>query len=199
VGAAGAGAAPWQGEHPEKKSGMAVNISGRHLIEVDLLGDLDEMLALTGADPSMLEFELTETHLLEDLAIATSILDTLRARGIAIAVDDFGTGYSSMNYLRDLPIDTIKIDRSFVARSTENGYDSTVIEAVLTIARSLDLAVVAEGIETLDQLDYVRAVGVHRAQGYLLARPTPLADAEALIFGTPITAEGFIGAQPEHV
>ena len=165
---------------------LAVNISGRHLIEGDLLGDLDAALHATGADPSMLEFELTETHLLEDLEVATDVLNTIRSRGVAIAVDDFGTGYSSMNYLRDLPIDTIKIDRSFVARSTEQGYDSTVIEAVLTIARSLGLAVVAEGIETHEQLHYVRSVGCHRAQGHLLARPTALADAEAVLFGVAV-------------
>lgn len=160
---------------------LAVNISGRHLIEGDLIGDLDMALEATGADPTMLEFELTETHLLEDLDVATTLLNTIRSRGIAIAVDDFGTGYSSMNYLRDLPIDTIKIDRSFVARSTEQGYDSTVIEAVLTIARSLGLSVVAEGIETHAQLEFVRRAGCHRAQGYLLARPTPLEDAEAVL------------------
>ncbi len=175
--------ASWRERVPDCKLRLAVNISGRHLIEGDLLGDLDTALQATGADPSMLEFELTETHLLEDLEIATSLLNTIRSRGIAIAVDDFGTGYSSMNYLRDLPIDTIKIDRSFVARSTEKGYDSTVIEAVLTIARSLGLSVVAEGIETHEQLHYVRTVGCHRAQGYLLARPTPLSEAETVLFG----------------
>ncbi len=178
--------ADWRRRSPDCDIRMAVNISGRHLIEGDLLSDLDMALATTGADPSMLEFELTETHLLEDLGFATGVLNTIRARGIGIAVDDFGTGYSSMNYLRDLPIDTIKIDRSFVARSTENGYDSTVIEAVLTIARSLGLAVVAEGIETQEQLHYVRSVGCHRAQGFLLARPTPLVHAEQILFGPTV-------------
>lgn len=187
--------ADWSQRYPDQRVRMAVNVSGRHLIEGDLLGDLEDVLAQTDADPSMLEFELTETHLLEDLEAATLILNTIRARGIAIAVDDFGTGYSSMNYLRDLPIDTIKIDRSFVARSTEMGYDSTVIEAVLTIARSLELSVVAEGIETQEQLDYVRSVGVHRAQGYLLARPTPIDQAEALMF----SRSGIAERRAEHV
>ncbi len=160
---------------------VAVNISGRHLIEGDLLTDVERALALSGADPTMLELELTETQLLEDLDRATSVLDALRARGITIAVDDFGTGYSSMTYLRHLPIDTVKIDRSFVARATEHGYDSTVIEALITVASALGLTVVAEGIETEGQLDYVRSHGCHRGQGYLLARPMPVIDAEAMM------------------
>jgi EAL domain-containing protein (putative c-di-GMP-specific phosphodiesterase class I) len=87
-----------------------------------------------------------------------------------------------MSYLRHLPIDTLKIDRSFVARATEHGYDSTVIEAMLTIGRTLDLRVVAEGIETSDQLEFLRARGCDRAQGFKIARPMPVDDAEALIF-----------------
>ena len=176
--------ADWEREFPHRAVRLAVNISGRHLIEGDLLGNLSGALAATGANPSMLEFELTETHLLEDLEIATTTLNTIRELDITIAVDDFGTGYSSMNYLRDLPIDVLKIDRSFVARSTENGYDSTVIEAVLTIAQSLDLQVVAEGIETPEQLEYVRSVGCHRAQGYLLGLPNERREAERLLFGS---------------
>jgi EAL domain-containing protein (putative c-di-GMP-specific phosphodiesterase class I) len=133
----------------------------------------------------MLELELTETQLLEDIERATAVLDALRARGITIAVDDFGTGYSSMTYLRHLPIDTVKIDRSFVARATEHGYDSTVIEALLTIGRTLGLSVIAEGVETEEQLEYVRARGCHRAQGFLLARPMPIDEAEAMMRTLP--------------
>lgn len=163
---------------------VAVNISGRHLTDGDLVGDLDAIIAETGADPSMLEFELTETQLLEDLDRASEILDQIRARGVTIAVDDFGTGYSSMTYLRRLPIDSIKIDRSFVARAAEHDYDATIVEALLAIGRTLNLDVVAEGIETEEQLDYMRARGVDRAQGFLLARPMPIAQAEHVIFGS---------------
>jgi diguanylate cyclase (GGDEF)-like protein len=175
--------AEWRRIDPTCSHRIAVNISGRHLIEGDLLSDVEAALAMTGADPHMLELELTETQLLEDLARATTVLEGLRARGITIAVDDFGTGYSSMTYLRHLPIDVVKIDRSFVANATEHGYDSTVIEALLTIARTLQLTVIAEGIETEEQLEYLRRRGCHRAQGYLLARPMPIADAEALMCG----------------
>ena len=110
------------------------------------------------------------------------MLNELHRRGIEVAVDDFGTGYSGMTYLRDLPIDTIKIDRTFIAKATEDGYDSTLIEAVLMIGRTLDLQIVAEGVETDEQLAYVRTRGCDRAQGFLLARPLPIAEAEATLF-----------------
>ena len=186
--------ASWRRRDPDCQYRIAVNISGRHLIEGDLLNDVEAALTLSGADPSMLELELTETQLLEDIERATAVLDALRARGITIAVDDFGTGYSSMTYLRHLPIDTVKIDRSFVARATEHGYDSTVIEALLTIGRTLDLSVIAEGVETEEQLEYVRARGCHRAQGYLLARPMPIDEAEAMMSTVPALGIAETGA-----
>ena len=142
---------------------------------------------MTGADPTMLELELTETKLLEDMDRAKKVLGELRARGITIAIDDFGTGYSSMTYLRELPIDCIKIDRSFVALATEHGYDSTIVEALLMIGRTLNVTVVAEGVETEAQLEYVRARGCDYAQGFLLARPMPIDDAEAYIFAATDT------------
>jgi diguanylate cyclase (GGDEF)-like protein len=163
----------WRRQDPTCELRIAVNISGRHLIEGDLVNDLQDAIEATGADPSMLEFELTETQLLEDLDRATEVLDALRDLGVTIAVDDFGTGYSSMTYLRHLPIDSIKIDQSFIARATEEGFDSTVVESLLAIGRTLHLGVVAEGVETESQLDYVRDRGCDRAQGFLLARPMP--------------------------
>jgi len=176
----------WREREPATDRRIAVNISGRHLAEGDLVGDIREILDDTGADPIMLELELTETHLLEDMQRATHALDQLRSLGITIAVDDFGTGYSSMTYLRELPVDVLKIDRTFVARATDHGYDSTVIEAVLAIARTLELSVVAEGIETGEQLDYVRSRGCDAAQGFLMARPMPVEDAERVIFETTL-------------
>lgn len=173
----------WRRRDPRCAHRLAVNISGLHLADGDLMADVEAVLAMTGADPNMLELELTESQFLHDLERATAVLQELRALGITIAVDDFGTGYSSMTYLRELPIDVVKIDGSFVARATDHGYDSTVIEAILSIGRILDLGVVAEGIETEDQLEYVKTRGCQWAQGFLLARPMPIEDAEALIFG----------------
>jgi len=119
----------WRRRDPTCELRVAVNISGRHLIEGDLVNDLHEAIEATGADPTMLEFELTETQFLEDLDRASEVLDAIRALGVTIAVDDFGTGYSSMTYLRHLPIDSIKIDQSFIAGATEEGFDSTVVES----------------------------------------------------------------------
>ena len=176
----------WRQTDPECTLRLAVNISGRHLIDGGLLADLDAVLTVTGADPSMLELELTETQLVEDLDWASATLEEIRRRGVTIAIDDFGTGYSSMTYLRRLPVDTIKIDRSFIANVTESGYDATIVDALLTIGKTLGVSVVAEGVETRAQFDYVRARGVDRVQGYLLARPMPIPDAEALMFSARV-------------
>ncbi|HWM20948.1 MAG TPA: EAL domain-containing protein [Ilumatobacteraceae bacterium] len=176
----------WRQTDPDCTLRLAVNISGRHLIDGGLLADLDAVLTVTGADPSMLELELTETQLVEDLDWASATLEEIRRRGVTIAIDDFGTGYSSMTYLRRLPVDTIKIDRSFIANATESGYDATIVDALLTIGKTLGVSVVAEGVETRAQFDYVRARGVDRVQGYLLARPMPIPDAEALMFSAQV-------------
>ncbi len=161
---------------------LAVNISGRHLIEGNLIADLDDAIAATGADPNLLEIELTESQLLDDVGRASSVLAGVRDRGVKVAIDDFGTGYSSMTYLQKLPVDIVKIDRSFISSATTNDFDSTIVDTVVTLARTLDLEVVAEGIETVEQLAYVINAGVSLGQGYLLARPVPAHEAEAVIF-----------------
>ncbi len=165
---------------------LAVNISGRHLIEGDLLSALDIAVESTGADPNLLEIELTESHLLDDVNRANRVLAGIRDRGIRVAIDDFGTGYSSMTYLQKLPVDIVKIDRSFVASATSNDFDSTVIESVVTIGKALSLEIVAEGIETREQLDYVIRAGCTYGQGYHLARPVPIDEAESIMFGGPL-------------
>ena len=157
--------AAWRRERPGTQLRLAVNISGRHLMEGNLVNDVAAALARTGADPSMLEIELTETHLLGDLERAVASLTALRERGVRVSIDDFGTGYSAMNYLRRLPIDAIKIDRSFVVAATSNASDASVVDAVMAIGRSHGLEVVAEGIETIEHLDFVRERGRNRAAG----------------------------------
>jgi EAL domain-containing protein (putative c-di-GMP-specific phosphodiesterase class I) len=149
----------------------------------ELVNELETALRLSGADPTMIELELTESHLLADLDRARSVLDSIRAMGVTVAVDDFGTGFSSMSYLRNLPVDVIKVDRTFVSQAGADGFDSTVVTAMVNFGRVLDIDVVAEGVETEEQLDYVRSRGCNRAQGYLLARPLPVGQAEAVIFG----------------
>lgn len=166
--------AEWQRDPAREHLGMAINISGRHLTEGDLIDDLRVALLDTGADPTMLEVEITETHLLADLDRANSVLHSLRDWGIRVSVDDFGTGFSSMSYLRQLEIDTIKIDRVFVDRIQNPGYDRTIVEVLLQLASALDLDVVAEGVETAEQLDFLQERNCGRGQGFYLAQPMPL-------------------------
>ncbi|MGD9702668.1 MAG: putative bifunctional diguanylate cyclase/phosphodiesterase [Acidimicrobiia bacterium] len=166
--------AEWQRDPDRKHLSMAVNISGRHLADGDLLEDLRVALLETGADPTFLEVELTESHLLADLDRANSVLRSLREWGIKVSADDFGTGYSSMSYLRQLEIDTIKIDRVFVNRIQHVGYDRTIVEVLLQLATALGLDVVAEGVETAEQLAFLQERNCGRVQGFHLARPMPL-------------------------
>ncbi len=175
--------AAWKQFDPNCTLRLAVNLSGRHLIDGDLIGDLVEVLSVTGADPRLLELELTETQLLADLEPARDVLETARAMGITIAVDDFGTGFSSMSYLRHLSVDVIKVDRSFVSGAGLDGFDSTAIDAMVNFGRVLGVHVVAEGIETEAQLAFVRDRGCSRGQGYLLGRPLPVEATEAVLFG----------------
>ncbi len=163
----------WRRIDPDCSLRISVNLSGRHLVDGDLVSDLSEVLNATGADPRMLELELTESTLLADLGAARTVLEVVRALGITIAVDDFGTGYSSMAYLRHLEVDVIKVDRSFVSGSDQNGFDATAIDAMVNFGRVLGVEVVAEGVETDAQLDIVRSHGCSRAQGYLLGMPAP--------------------------
>ncbi len=168
--------ARWQADPARRHLRIAVNVSGRHLVEGNLLADIDDVLAATGADALGLEIELTETHLLADFERANLVLTALRARGISVAVDDFGTGYSSMGYLRQLEIDAIKIDKMFVARVTDVGYDRTIVEVLVQLGLTLGLDIVAEGVETPEQLEFVRTHRCTRAQGFHIAHPMPGVD-----------------------
>ena len=144
---------------------MAVNVSAMEFRDENFLQDLFAILAETGLDPRCLELELTESVLMKHAESAASILQTLRERGIKVAVDDFGTGYSSLSYLRKFPIDALKIDQSFVRQIAHAGDDATIVTAVISMARSLKLRVVAEGVETVKELEFLRAHQCDEAQG----------------------------------
>ena len=128
-------------------------------------------LADTGLDPRFLELELTESVLMKHAESAASILKTLRARGIKIAVDDFGTGYSSLSYLRKFPIDALKIDQSFIRQISTHPEETTIVKAVVSMGRSMKLRVVAEGVETHEELAFLQAHQCDEAQGYYFSRP----------------------------
>ena len=150
---------------------MAVNISAMEFRDDNFLESVFAILRETGLDPRSLELELTESVLMERAESAASVLQTLRARGVQVAVDDFGTGYSSLSYLRKFPIDALKIDQSFVRQITTAPDDTTIVTAVISMGRSLKLRVVAEGVETQEELVFLQAHQCDEAQGYYFSRP----------------------------
>lgn len=173
----------WQERFPEHQLSMAVNVAAHQISTGDLGAVVATTLERAGIAPEAVTLELTESTLMEDLALSASTLAGLRATGVKVAIDDFGTGYSSLGYLKALPIDILKVDRSFVANLGTDPYDSAIVRAISTIAGSLSLQVVAEGVETEEQLAQVRAHGCTSAQGFYFARPMP-ADAFADLLAT---------------
>jgi diguanylate cyclase (GGDEF)-like protein/PAS domain S-box-containing protein len=170
----------WQesGHAPIK---MSVNISARHFGEPDLLESIREVLRETGLAPEYLLVEVTESVVMADPARAAVTLDALHAMGVSLAVDDFGTGYSSLSYLKRFPFHMLKIDRSFVMDIPRDTDDMTIVEAVVGLAHSLKLQVTAEGVETPEQLAFLRTLGCDNMQGFLVSRPVPAAEFEALL------------------
>jgi diguanylate cyclase (GGDEF)-like protein/PAS domain S-box-containing protein len=150
---------------------MAVNISSMEFRDDNFLESVFAILSETGLDPKTLELELTESVLMKRAESAASVLKTLRARGVQIAVDDFGTGYSSLSYLRKFPIDALKIDQSFVRQITSTPDDTTIVTAVISMGRSLKLRVVAEGVETREELAFLQTHLCDEAQGFYFSRP----------------------------
>lgn len=150
---------------------LAVNLSARQFRHHGLVGQVAEVLRQTGFDPARLEIELTESMLIDDSEAVVRILAELGAMGVRIAIDDFGTGQSSLRYLKRFNVDTLKIDRSFVKDTPDDPEDSTIATAVVALGHGLGLSVVAEGVETQQQVDFLRALGCDQFQGYLLSRP----------------------------
>jgi diguanylate cyclase (GGDEF)-like protein/PAS domain S-box-containing protein len=150
---------------------MAVNISAMEFRDDNFLGNVFATLKDTKLDPRALELELTESVLMKRAESTASVLKTLRASGVQVAVDDFGTGYSSLSYLRKFPIDALKIDQSFVRQITSAPGETTIVTAIISMGRSLNLRVVAEGVETREELAFLQAHQCDEAQGYYLSRP----------------------------
>ena len=160
---------------------LAINLSVIQVHQGDVVNRITAILAETGVEPQALEFEITEGTL---MSRTDEVMATLRAMsdlGLGLAIDDFGTGYSSLSYLKLLPIDTLKIDRSFVKDIGQDADDTAIVVAVLAMARSLKLKVIAEGVETVAQREFLREQGCDFYQGYLASRPVPAAAAQALL------------------
>lgn len=164
---------------------IAVNLSPVQLEREDFLDCMDEIFLRTGVSPTNIEFEITESALLRHTDTVDETLEALRRRGIRLAIDDFGTGYSSLSYLDKLPVQVLKIDRSFVNALIENEQTNTntseIVRATIALAHNLGMSVVAEGIETAQQLALLKSYGCDYGQGYFFARPLPPADATAIL------------------
>ncbi len=152
---------------------VAVNLSVRNLLDIELPGQIDEILKRWDVSAQSLELEVTESGIIADPVRAASVLSELSGMGITVAIDDFGTGYSSLSYLKRLPVDEIKIDKSFVMNMLADENDAVIVRSTIEMGRNLGLKVVAEGVETEQSLHEVTALGADVAQGFHFARPMP--------------------------
>jgi EAL domain-containing protein (putative c-di-GMP-specific phosphodiesterase class I) len=170
---------------------IAVNVSAHQLGRRGFIEDVRNALRDAGIEPSQLTLEITETTLTGDAAAASEHLAALKELGVRVAIDDFGTGYASLSQLRRIPVDILKIDRSFVAAMME-GEGRALLEAVVGVGRALSLTVIAEGIEEPEQLAVLKEMGCEMAQGFLLGEPVEASAVEALVY--PMAARRFLGS-----
>ncbi len=167
---------------------LAVNLSPEQVRRPGLVELVTTVLAETGLPPNRLELEITEGLLLQDTAATLATIGRLRGLGVGVALDDFGSGYSSLSYLRRFPFSKLKIDRSFIAGMAADAGTAAIVQAVMALGRSLAMRVVAEGVETEEQLELLRAMHCDEVQGFLLGRPSPAEAFESLVALTPATA-----------
>jgi EAL domain-containing protein (putative c-di-GMP-specific phosphodiesterase class I) len=167
--------ATWRGSG-QSKLRATVNLSARQFADPNLVQVVSEALSQAGLPADALWLEITESVLMEEVETTAQTLRGLKSLGVHLSVDDFGTGYSSLNYLKRFPVDTLKIDRSFVDGLGTDAEDSAIVAAVVSLARALNLSVVAEGVERVGQLQELRRLGCDAAQGFLLGRPVPAED-----------------------
>ncbi len=152
---------------------MAVNVSPRQFADENLLRDIDDALTESGMDPRLLQIELTESMIMFNVERAIRIMDAIQSRGVRLAIDDFGTGYSSMSMLKRFPIDTIKIDRTFVRDLPQNVEDKAIAQAIINMGKALGMTIVAEGVETIEQDQFLRQHACDEIQGFLFSKPVP--------------------------
>jgi EAL domain-containing protein (putative c-di-GMP-specific phosphodiesterase class I) len=171
---------------------VAVNVSALQFGQQSFPALVERVLQDTGLPPHCLELEITESLVMQDEGWARAALNALRATGVSLSIDDFGTGYSSLSRLRDFSFDRLKIDRAFVQDLQSNGDDRVLVTAIIKMAQTLGMSVVAEGVEQFDQLLHLQDEKCNEAQGFLLSRPLPAAEVEALIrrFGESLEPAG---------
>lgn len=161
----------WQSSSPHKPLTISVNLSAKQFAQPDLIGQVKNILGETGLEAKYLKLEITESVVMKNAEIATAMLMQLCALGVHLSIDDFGTGYSSLSYLHRFPVKTLKIDRSFIGRMGQGGENSEIVRTINTLANNLGMEVVAEGVETADQLAQLKAIRCTLGQGYLFSRP----------------------------
>jgi diguanylate cyclase (GGDEF)-like protein/PAS domain S-box-containing protein len=175
----------WQKRYPsDPPLSISVNLSGRQFTQPNLIEQVRDILADTKLDPRSLKLEITESVVMENIDTATEMLRQLRALGVQLSIDDFGTGYSSLSYLHRFPIDTLKIDRSFVMQMVDNNENIEIVRTIVMLAQNLGMDVVAEGVETKEQLALLRKLGCENGQGYFFSRPVSVGGAEKIISDT---------------
>ncbi len=184
---------PWQRSRPaDQPLTVRVNVSARQLAQPSLRDTVAEIIGETGIEPSLLCLEVTESVLIEDPEESIRTLSELKQLGVKIAIDDFGTGYSSLEYLRRMPVDCVKVDRSFVRGVPDNEEDVAIVNAVIELGHALKLSVTAEGVETREQFGNLQAAGCDTAQGFLFFRPEPPEEIAKLFAGARAAAEAGI-------
>ena len=162
---------------------MSVNISSKNISQPNFLEQVNEILAATSCQPHCLNLEITESLIMKNVGLATAVFEKLKNQNIRLSIDDFGTGYSSLSYLHQFPINTIKIDRSFVSQldSDTSGQTLKIVSAVIALANNLDLEIIAEGIETRTQMQKLKKLQCNKGQGYLFSKPLEGEDATKLL------------------
>ena len=170
--------AAWAGKNPSGDAFVAVNISGKQFSLPDFTARVLETLHQTGANPASIKLELTETSLVKDFQAVIAKMTELKSHGLKFSVDDFGTGYSSLAYLKSLPIDQLKIDRAFVKDILVDGASGAIAQAIISMGHSMGFSVIAEGVETEEQRDFLMSIGCNCFQGYLISRPVPAGEFE---------------------
>ena len=164
---------------------MAVNLSPRQFADPHLLHDVDEALLASGMSPVLLQLEVTESMVMRNVSRAIKVLDAIQSRGIRLAIDDFGTGYSSMSLMKQFPIDTIKIDRSFVRDLPIDSEDQAIAQAIISMGKALGMTVIAEGVETVEQETFLRNHACDEMQGFLFSKPLPAKQMADLLRAEP--------------
>jgi EAL domain-containing protein (putative c-di-GMP-specific phosphodiesterase class I) len=177
---------------------ISVNLSGKQFAQPDLIQQIDQILAETGLEGQYLKLEITESVLIEKAEVAAAMLVQLKARNIQVCIDDFGTGYSSLSYLHRFPIDVLKIDRSFVKNIGMNHENSAIVRTIATMAQELKLGLIAEGVETTEQMTYLKILGCQWGQGYHFSCPVDSEKmANCLKFDGSRNPFSLSGAEPE--